>query len=117
MEKTVLASASCYTQMYYLNKDFEKLPTNIKTELRYICVPLAEKLHCIFSIGFYDNGNLYLEAQAENSDFNFDEIGSQLEIKKLQAGKESFFKSLKLWFLIFKTPEGEKLKQKLIKSN
>lgn len=115
MEKTALASASSYNQKYYLNPEFDNLPINIKTELKRICVPLAEKLHCIFTIGFYTNGEIYIETQAYETDINYDEIGSQLEIKNLQKHEQKLFKSLELWYIIYKTPKGEQIKKNYIK--
>lgn len=103
MDKIVLVSASSYTQMYYLNPEFKSLPTEIRNELRYICIPLAEKLHCIFTIGFYNNGLIYIETSAEEVDYDFDEIGSQLEIKRLQKEKATFFETLQLWYKLYKT--------------
>lgn len=113
MEKKVLASASCYKQLYYLNQEFDSLPTDIKNNLKVICVSLAEKLHCIFSIGFYEDGTVYIETTSEEADYNFDEIGAKLEIKQLQKKEAEFFKSLKLWYIIYKTDKGKKIKDKL----
>jgi len=113
MEKEVLVSASCYKQLYYINKEFNNLPTDIKNKLKVICVSLAEKLHCIFSIGFYKDGTIYIEARGDETDYNFDDIGSQLEIKKLQKDESELFKSLNLWYIIYKTEKGKKLKDKL----
>lgn len=117
MEKIVLASASCYNQLYYLNPEFNELPTDIRNELRYICVPLAEKLHGIFTVGFYTDGSVYMEATGEEVDVDFDEIGSKLEVKKLESQKKEFLKALQLWYVVYKTPEGEKLKERLVKED
>lgn len=105
MDKIVLVSASSYTQMYYLNPEFKSLPTDIRNKLRYICIPLAEKLHCIFTIGFYNDGSIYIEASAEEVDYDFDEIGSQLEIKKVQKEKAKLLKALQLWYKLYKTTD------------
>ena len=34
----VLCGASAYEEKYYLNPDFERLPEEIKKELRIICI-------------------------------------------------------------------------------
>lgn len=102
MNKIVMYAASCYNQKYYFNTEFEDLPIEVKNEIKTVCVSLAEKLHCIFVIGFYVDGTVYIETQSEESDYNFDDIGSQLEIKKLQKEKEELFKSLKLWYNVKK---------------
>ena len=39
-DEIILCSASKYTQKYYLNEDFDNLPTEVKKELRILCIPL-----------------------------------------------------------------------------
>ncbi len=117
MEKVVLSSASFYTQKYYLNPEFDTLPTDIRNQLRYICIPLAEKLHCIFTIGFYSNGSVYIETKAEEVDYDYDDIGSKLEIKKLEKEKEEFFETLRLWYFIYKTSKGNEIKEKFLQND
>lgn len=113
MDKKVLAAASYEKQKYYLEQEFSSLPEGIQEEIRVICVVLAQKLCCTFLIGFYENGELYFEVM-ENS-FDFDEIGAELEIKALRNEKKELLKALKLWYLVFKTEEGEKIKKELLK--
>lgn len=99
MEKIVLNAASCYNKKYFLNPDFEDLPQAVKDDIKKITVCLAEKLHCIFTIGFYADGNLYFETAGAESDFDYDEIGAGLEIEKLEREEKELIKSLSLWFL------------------
>lgn len=50
----------------------------------------------------YDTeGNLEFSVSANESDAMFDEIGSALEIKKIQADERDFLESLELYFKIF----------------
>lgn len=107
MEKEVLVLASCYKRLYYINKDFDNIPIAVKNKLKTICICLAEKLHCIFSIGFYDNGKVYIEAMNEESDYNFDEIGAKLEIKQLEKNESQLLESLEFWYIIYKTKKGK----------
>jgi (p)ppGpp synthase/HD superfamily hydrolase len=110
MEKKVIFSASYYTQKYYSNPEFDGIPTAIRNEIRMICISLAEKLHTIFTIGFYENGEIYFEARSEESDYDFDEIGVPLEIKKLETEESELLKKLRIWYRIYKSPEGETIK-------
>ncbi len=103
MKKKVVLSASYYTQKYYSNPEFDGIPTAVRNEMREICISLAEKLHGIFTIGFYENGEIYFEAQAEESDYDFDEIGAPLEIKQLEKEKSELIRMLTIWYRIFKT--------------
>lgn len=114
MEKKVIFSASYYTQKYYSNPEFNGIPTSIRNEIKEICISLAEKLHGIFTMGFYENGEIFFEARAEESDYDFDEIGVSLEIKKIETDKSGLLKTLKLWYRIFMTTEGQAIKEAII---
>lgn len=99
--KTILASASYEKQKYYINNDFYDLPQQIKNEIKTICVIMAERLRCIFIMGFHDDGEIYFETVDDN-DPNFDNIGAELDIRELYREKEELLSSLKLWYLVFK---------------
>ncbi len=101
MKKTVLSAASCYNRKYYVNPDMEKsLPSQIKEELKALSASMAEKLHCVFTVGFYENGDIYIETLSEENDFDFDEIGARLETEKIKKEKTELLDSLNLWFKI-----------------
>lgn len=99
MDKIVLNAASCYNKKYFLNPDFEDMPDNVKNDIKTITVCLAEKLHCIFTMGFYEDGALYFETSGFENDFDYDEIGAGLEIERLEREEKELIKSLSLWFL------------------
>lgn len=102
MEKIILGAASRYNRKYYINPEMEKkLPSDVKEDLKAMCSSMAEKLHCIFTIGFYTNGNVYIETISEENDFDFDEIGAKLETEKIKREKAEFFNSLNLWYKIY----------------
>lgn len=115
MEKIVLAAASYTEQKYFLEKEFESLPESIKEEVRTICVVLAQKLCCTFFMGFAEDGTLYFETIKREDDFDFDDIGAELEIKRLQREQKELLKALELWYAIYFTEEGEKVKAELLK--
>ena len=115
MEKIVLAAASYTEQKYFLEKEFESLPESIKEEVRTICVVLAQKLGCTFLMGFAEDGTLYFETIKREDDFDFDDIGAELEIKRLQIEQKELLKALELWYAIYFTEEGEKVKAELLK--
>ncbi len=102
MKKDILSAASCYNKKYYINPDMEKsLPPQIREELKAIVASMAEKLHCVFTIGFYENGDVYIETMGEENDFDFDDIGAKLEINKIKREKSEFLGSLSLWYKIY----------------
>ena len=74
---------------------------------------MAEKLNCTFIVGFDDNGDVYFETVKHEGDFDFDEIGAELEIKRLQKEELELFRAMELWYVIFFTKEGELAKMEL----
>ena len=87
MAKKILAAANNKEQKYFMEEEFKFLPDTIKEDLKRICVYMAEKLNCTFLVGFDDNGDVYFETIKHEGDFDFDEIGAELEIKRLQKGR------------------------------
>ena len=101
MKKIVLSAASCYNKKYYINPNMEKnLPSQIKDEIKALVASMAEKLHCIFTLGFYENGNIYIETSSVENGFDFDEIGAKLETEKIKKEKAELLNSLNLWFKV-----------------
>ena len=97
----VLCGANAYEQKYYLNPDFEGLPSQIKDELQIMCVLYTAEIGGIFTVEFNDDGKLLLKTTASENDFTYDEIGSELKIKQLMNDKQELFRSLELYYRIF----------------
>ena len=102
MARKVLAAANNKEQKYFMEEEFKFLPDAIKDDLKKICIMMAEKLNCTFMVGF------------DEGDFDFDEIGAELEIKRLQKEELELFRAMELWYVIFFTKEGELAKQELM---
>lgn len=101
MSDVTLCGASYYEQKYYFNPDFDKLPMQIKEELQIMVVSYTEKVGGVLTMVFDEEGNLQFQVQALEGDGRFDEIGSALEIKKLQTEKRDFLESLELFYQTF----------------
>ncbi|MGN0135689.1 DUF6145 family protein [Anaerotignum sp.] len=115
MARKVLAAANNQQQKYYIEENFGFLPDAIKEDLKKICVYMAEKLNCTFVVGFEENGDLYFETVKHEGDCDFDDIGAELEIKKIQKEELELFRAIELWYVIFCTKEGEPAKQELMR--
>ncbi|WP_352399990.1 DUF6145 family protein [Anaerotignum sp.] len=115
MSDFVLAAASYEKQKYFLEPKFQTLPESIQEELQIICVTTAQKLGCTFLMGFREDGEVYFETVKREKDINFDEIGAELEVKEIIRVHKDLIASLKVWFTIFFTKEGEELKDELLK--
>ena len=114
-EKKIMSAASFEKQKYYIDPEFYSLPEGIKDEVKALCVILAQKLMCTFIIGFYSDGDVYFDIVKNKDAIDFDDIGAELEIKAIEREKKELIRSLKMWYLIYKTPEGEKIKEELLK--
>lgn len=117
MEKIILAAASFEKQKFYWNPEFVNIPMGIQDEIKVVCVVLAQKLNATFVTGFYDNGDIYFEIVKPEDVSDFDDIGAELEIKLLKKEKEELIKSLKLWYVIFRTKEGKAIKAEILEKS
>lgn len=101
MSEITLCGASYYEQKYYFNPQFDKLPTQIKEELQIMVVTYTEKVGGVLTMFFDEDGNLQFRVQSLDGDGRFDEIGSALEIKKIQMEKREFLESLEMFYKTF----------------
>ncbi len=116
MEKRILISVSPYVQKYYFNEEFKDLPEDIKDEVRAKLAVIAEKVNCIMTLGFYEDGEIFIEERYEDP-MNYDDIGAGLEVKKLQQEEKEIFRSLKLWYMIYATENGKIVREVLLLQN
>ena len=113
MENKLLAAASYENQKFYIAPEFSSMPDQIKNEVKIICVLSAEKLLCDFLMEFTPAGDIVFKIIKPENSIDFDDIGADLEIRRIQREKKEFLKSLKLWYLIYFTPEGEEIKDQM----
>ena len=100
-ERVVLCGASAYEQKYYLNEDFRSLPGQIQDELKVMCVLFTEDVGGILTLVFDQEGTLLLEVSAEEGDFFYDEIGSELKIRQIQREKAELLQALEMYYRVF----------------
>lgn len=101
VDEVVLCGASSYTKMFYLNEDFEGLPSSIKDELKIMCVLYTEDVGGTLQLVFNEEGNLEFRTEAEEGDLLYDEIGGVLKIKQLQNTKQELLESLEMYYQVF----------------
>lgn len=99
-ETVVLCGASAYEEKYYLNPQFSKLPEHIRQELQIMCVLYTQKVGGILMLEFTPEGHLEFKTKAKENDFFYDEIGSVLEIKKLQNEKRELMEALEMFYRV-----------------
>ena len=98
--RVVLCGASAYDQKYYFNKKFDRLPENIKEELHILCVLFTEEVGGVFTVAFTPTGDVEMETQHDEGDLLYDDIGSELLIKKVRQKKQELFQALSIYFKV-----------------
>lgn len=99
-KNTVLCGANSYEQKYYFNQDFSSLPEGIQKELQVMCVLFTEDVGGVLTLEYEGAGNLEFKVAAEDGDYLFDEIGSELKIRRYQKEKRELLESLELYYKV-----------------
>ena len=105
-EEIVLCASNAYNKRFYLNEQFNGLPTSIKEELQILCVLYTEDVGGILELIFDEDGNLEFRTSYEENDFFYDEIGSVLKIKQYQTVKRELLESIETYYRIVFLGEG-----------
>lgn len=100
--EVVLCASSAYRKKFYLNEAFQKLPQQIKDELKIMCVLFTEDVGGIFQMFFDEDGNLEFRTNCDEGDLLYDEIGSGLKVKELQRSKRELLEALELYYRVMK---------------
>lgn len=100
-DKLVLCGSSAYEQKFYLNENFQSLPTQIKQELQIMCVLFTEKVGGVLTLSFDEEGCLEFQTDCDEGDLLYDEIGSVLEVKRLQQEKRELLEALEMYYQVF----------------
>lgn len=98
MENITLCGASWYEQKYYFNPAFDKLPKSVKDELQIMCVEYTEDVGGVLTIEFGEDKMPHFTVRHTEADMRFDEIGSEMKIKELQASKRELMEQLSLFY-------------------
>ena len=96
-EAVILCGASAYEEKYYLNPKYDRLPEDVKKELRIISVLFTGEIGGVFMMEFDEEGTLKFRTEAKDSDYNYDEIGAALMIKEIQKNRGELLRSLELY--------------------
>ena len=97
----VLCGANSYEEKYYFNREFDRLPQEVKDELQIMCVLFTEEAGGILTLEFLPDGQLIFRTQADEHDFYYDEIEAGLQIRRLQKEKQELLKELELFYSVF----------------
>lgn len=93
--------SSAYEKKFYLNEAFDKLPEDIKNELKIMCVLFTEEVGGILTLEFDENGTLLFKTEADENDLLYDDIACGMLIKKLQYEKRDLLESMEMFYRVF----------------
>ncbi|MBR3166983.1 MAG: hypothetical protein IKF16_12530 [Lachnospiraceae bacterium] len=97
-----LCGANSYVQKYYFNHDdFGNLPEHVRQELQIMCVMFTEENGGIITLTFDEDGTLRFNVTRDDADVLFDDIGSELAIRKIRKEKEELLNNLELYYKMF----------------
>ena len=114
MDKEVIGSASAYNKKYYFNPTYAQLPYAVQQKIKQICLSGAEKLHGIFSIGFYQDGSLFFETRGVAGALTDHADDAPLLVADIKREEKDFLKALQLWHTLYQTEAGKCAKDALL---
>jgi YD repeat-containing protein len=100
-DRVVLCAASAYEKKFYLNPEFDRLPEDIKNELKIMCVLFTEEAGGILSLEYDEEGNLTFKTEADENDLLYDDIACGMLIKKLRYEKRDLLESMEMFYRVF----------------
>ena len=101
VDKIVLCGSNAYEKKYYFNKDFDKIPEQVKEDLHIMCVLFTEEVGGIFLIAFDEDGIPIIQTDSDENDFYYDEVSAGLLVKEVQKNKRELFEALTLYYRVF----------------
>ena len=97
----ILCGSNAYNQKYYLAPEFEALPTQVKEDLKVMCVLFTEEVGGAITMSFEEDGELIIETSCDEGDLLYDDISSGLLIRKMRDTRREFFEALELYYKVF----------------
>ena len=79
----------------------------IKDELKVMCVLYTEEVSGTIQMIFEEDGALRIQVDHNEDDLLYDEIGSALEVKRMQRERTELFEALETYYkVVFLGEEG-----------
>lgn len=100
-EEVILCASSAYDKKFYLNEEFNRLPDEIKDDLKIMCVLFTEEVGGILKLVFDEDGTLMFRTEADDGDLLYDDIACGMLIKKLQYEKRELLESVEMFYKVF----------------
>ena len=100
-ENVVLCASNSYEKKYYFNPDFDRLPEDIKNELKIICLNFKQEVAGKLDMELDEQCNLLYKSKADEKYMIYDDIACGLLVKKNQYEKRDLLESLEMFYKVF----------------
>ncbi len=97
-QKVILAYSSQYAQKYFFNDELGKLPEEVRKEVLVLLIMLTEEAGGVAEMGFYPDGELYLDSWCEEGDLGYDQVSAGLIISEIERDQKDLIEELELWY-------------------
>ena len=101
MEPVTICAANGYSEKYYLNPVFDKIPDSVKDELKIICVLFTEEVGGIIQIGFDEEGELQFKTEGDDADYYYDDIAAGMLVARIRQTRQELLEQLILYYRVF----------------
>ena len=97
-EKMILAYASQYKEKYFFNEEVGKLPQTVRNEVLMCLIMIVEEAGGVAELGFYPDGEVYVDSYCEEGDLGYDEISAGLLVREVERDHAELLEQLELWY-------------------
>ena len=97
-EKVILAYASQYKEKYFFNDELGKLPQAVRSEALMCLIMIVEEAGGVAELGFYPDGEIYVDSYCEEGDLGYDEISGGLLVREVERDHAELLEQLELWY-------------------
>ena len=97
-EKMILAYASQYKEKYFFNEEVGKLPQTVRNEVLMCLIMIVEEAGGVAALGFYPDGEVYVDSYCEEGDLGYDEISAGLLVREVERDHAELLEQLELWY-------------------
>ena len=96
--RLVLCGASAYTESYFFNKDFAKLPQSVQEELRIISILFTQDAGGTFYLVFDEEGDLEIVTDSDEDDITYDHVTAGLLAGKVRRERQEMLNDISTYY-------------------
>lgn len=97
-DKVILAYASQYKEKYFFNDELGRLPQAVRNEALMCLIMIVEEAGGVAELGFYPDGEIYVDSYCEEGDLGYDNISAGLLVREMERDHAELLEKLELWY-------------------